>query len=152
MSARVLFLRPNGLLGLVLMIAMFVALFFVAKGVFTLLSYIAPALIILAAIIHYKTLVNYLKYMLGLLRRRPFVGIIGVLLSVVGFPVLSAVLFGKAILDRKVGKLQQAYAKREQDEYVDFEEIVRKEDKDVLDLPPIEQQEKTPKNPYKDIF
>lgn len=152
MAQRILFLRPNGIFGLVLMIAVFVALFFLAKGVFTLLSWVAPVLILLAAIINYRTILNYLKYMLGLLRRNPLGGILGVVLSVIGFPVLAAVLFGKSILDRKIGKLQQGYRKREQDEFVEYEEIIRREDQDTLDLPPMEKKNEPPANPYKDIF
>jgi len=157
MSTRVLFLRPGGLLGLILMIAVFVGLYFVAVGVFKLLSFIAPVLILLAAIINYRTILNFLRYMLDLIRRRPLMGILGVLLSVVGFPVLSAVLFGKSILDRQVRKLEKAHKQAIEGEYVEFEEVVRQEDADVIELPPIEPKESPQaapreENPYKDLF
>ncbi len=153
MSSRVVFFRPSGLIGLLLMIAVFVGLYFLAVGVFKLLWFIAPALIILAAIINYKTLVNFVRYMFDLLRRKPIVGIIGVLLCVVGYPILFAMLFGKSILDRKVRKLEQAYGQRIQDEYVEFEEVVRKEDDTVIELPPLKEKSKPePGNPYKDLF
>ncbi len=81
-------------------------------------------------------------------------GIVGILLSVIGFPILSGVLFGKAILDRKVKKLRQAHQQQmpERDEYVEFEEIVRKEDRQNLELPPLEKKERAKDNPYKDFF
>jgi hypothetical protein len=67
--------------------------------------------------------------------------------------VLFAMLYGKSILDRKVRKLEQAYVRREQDEYVPFEEIVRKEDDAAIELPPLEEKSKqAPGNPYKDLF
>jgi hypothetical protein len=62
-------------------------------------------------------------------------------------------LFGKSILDRKVRKLEQAYGQRIQDEYVEFEEVVRKEDDTVIELPPLKEKSKPePGNPYKDLF
>lgn len=136
------------------MVLFFVALFFIAKGIFTVLAWIAPVLIILALIINYRTIVNFLKYMLALLKRNPFGGIVGILLSVIGFPILAGVLFGKSILDRKVRKLQQAYQEREQGEFVEYEEVIHEEEDTKLDLPPI-QKEPAPKkedNRYEDLF
>ena len=76
-----------------------------------------------------------------------------ILLSVVGFPFLSGILFGKSILDRKVRKLQEAHHEREQGELVDYEEVIRPEREDNLNLPPLEKQKTEAKeNPYKDLF
>jgi len=147
-------IRINGIIGFIFMVLVFVALFFVAKGIFTVLSWIAPVLIVLALLINYRTILNYFKYMWSLLRRNPLGGIIGILLSVVGFPILAGVLFGKSILDRKVSKLQQAYQAKEQEEYVEFEEVIRADQEKKLDLPPIE-NEPAPKkedNRYENLF
>lgn len=119
------------------MIGLFIGLYFVAVGVFKLLSLVAPVLILLAAIIHYRTLLDFVSYMLGLLRRKPLVGILGILLSVVGFPILSAILFAKSILDRKIRRLEKAYLRERQEEYVDFEEIVPNKDEASKTLPPL---------------
>jgi hypothetical protein len=73
-------------------------------------------------IINYKTIINYFRFILGLLHRNPLGGIIAIILSVVGFPILSGVLFGKSILDRKVKPLQQAHEANEKGEEVDYEE------------------------------
>ena len=102
-------IRFNGIIGFAFMVLLFVGLFFIAKGVFTVLAWVAPVLIILALLINYRTVLNYLKFMLGLLQRNPVGGIIGILLSFFGFPILAGVLFGKSILDRKVKKLKEAY-------------------------------------------
>ncbi len=146
-------LRFNGILGFLIMVGILVLLFFVARGIFRLLSLIAPVLILLALIIHYRTILNYLRFMLGLLQRSPLVGILAIILSVVGFPILSGILFSKAIVDRKVSRLQQAEQSRRQGEYVDFEEVIRPEREEQLDLPPLEKEEPRSKdNPYKELF
>ncbi|HQW03457.1 MAG TPA: hypothetical protein PLV75_14425 [Saprospiraceae bacterium] len=146
-------IRFNGIIGFAFMVLLFVGLFFIAKGVFTVLAWIAPVLIILALLINYRTVLNYLKFMLGLLQRNPVGGIIGILLSFFGFPILAGVLFGKSILDRKVKKLNEAYQAEKDGEFVEFEEIIKSERETKLDLPPMEKQAPVKKdNQYEDLF
>lgn len=146
-------IRFNGIIGFAFMVLIFVGLFFIAKGVFTVLAWIAPVLIILALLINYRTVLNYLKFMLGLLQRNPVGGIIGILLSFFGFPILAGVLFGKSILDRKVKKLKEAYQAEKDGEFVEFEEIIKSERETKLDLPPLEKQAPVKKdNQYEDLF
>lgn len=146
-------IRFNGLLGFVLMVAVFVALFFIAKGVFTLLAWAAPVLIIAALLIHYRTILNYLKFILSLLQRNPLGGILGIILSVVGFPILAGVLFGKSILDRKVKRLRQAYEAQERPEFTEYEEVIRPEREQRIELPPLEPKPRdTKNNQYEDLF
>ena len=146
-------IRFNGIIGFAFMVLVFVGLFFIAKGVFTVLAWVAPVLIILALLINYRTVLNYLKFMLGLLQRNPVGGIIGILLSFFGFPILAGVLFGKSILDRKVKKLNEAYQAEKDGEFVEFEEIIKPERETKLDLPPMEKQAPVKKdNQYEDLF
>ena len=152
-------IKLNGIIGFAFMVIVFVALFFVAKGVLTVLSWIAPVLILLALIINYRTILNYLKFMLSLLQRNPLGGIIGILLSFFGFPILAGVLFGKSILDRKVRKLNEAYRAQKEGEYVEYEEV-KPEKESRLELPPLQKDkpvvEKQPPpekdNRYEDLF
>jgi hypothetical protein len=146
-------IRFNGIIGFVFLILIFVALFFLAKGVFTILSWIAPVLILGALLINYRTILNYFKFMLSLLQRNPLGGIVGIVLSVIGFPILSGVLFGKAILDRKVKKLVDAREARKESEFVEFEEVIREDRETKLDLPPMEKEKPSQEdNQYKDLF
>ena len=146
-------IRFNGIIGFAFMVLLFVGLFFIAKGVFTVLAWVAPVLIILALLINYRTVLNYLKFMLGLLQRNPVGGIIGILLSFFGFPILAGVLFGKSILDRKVKKLNEAYQAEKDGEFVEFEEIINPERETKLDLPPMEKQAPVKKDKqYEDLF
>ncbi|MDZ4746920.1 MAG: hypothetical protein SH808_00415 [Saprospiraceae bacterium] len=146
-------IRFTGIIGFAFMVLLFLGLFFIAKGVFTVLAWIAPVLIILALLINYRTVLNYLKFMLALLQRNPVGGIIGILLSFFGFPILAGVLFGKSILDRKVKKLNDAYRAEKEGEFVEFEEIIKPNRETKLDLPPLEKQAPIKKdNQYEDLF
>ncbi len=145
--------KSNGIFGFVFLVLLLVGLFFIARGIFTLLSWAAPVLIVGALIINYRTVVNYLKFMLSLLKRNVLTGIIAIILSVVGFPVLAGVLFGKSIFDRKVRKLKETHQQHRQGEFVEYEEVIRNKPRDEFELPPLE-KEIPPKeeNKYKDFF
>ena len=146
-------LRMNGIIGFLFMIGVIVLIFFIAKGIFKLLYFAAPVLFLLALIINYRTVVNFFRWLFGLFRKSILTGIIAVVLAIVGYPVVSGILFGKAILDRKLRKLQQAHQAQRQGEFVEYEEVIKPELERPLDLPPMEKPKPTPKdNPYKDLF
>ena len=145
--------RSNGIFGFIFMILVLVGLFFIARGIFKLLALAAPVLILGALIINYRTVINYFKFILNLFKRSVLTGIIAVLLSIIGFPILSAVLFGKSILDRKVKRLQQHAQMEREGELVEYEEVIKPTREKDLELPPLEKQEPPQKeNPYKDLF
>ncbi len=144
-------IRFNGIVGFAFMVLIFVAMFFLAKGIFTVLSWVAPVLIIGALLINYKTVLGFIKYMWALLKRNPLGGVLGIILSVIGFPILSGFLFGKAILDRKVKKLSDEYQARREGEFVEYEEVIRKETE--LDLPILEKPIRSQDgDEYEDLF
>jgi len=146
-------IKVNGIMGFIMTVAILAIIFLVIRGLWKLLYFAAPVLIILALIINYRTILNYLKFILGLLHRNVLSGIIMILISVIGFPFLSGLLFGKAILDRKMNKLVRAHKANEEGEMVDYEEVIRPEREDSLNLRPMEKQKPEVKeNPYKDLF
>ena len=145
--------RSNGIFGFVFLILLLIGLFFIAKTIFTILFWLSPFLILGALVVNYKTVLNYLKFILSLLQRSPLAGIIAIVLSIIGFPVISGVLFGKAILDRKVRRLHSAHEASQAAEYVDYEEVIKPEKKDILDLPSLYKQEAEKKdNRYENLF
>lgn len=146
-------IRMNGIIGFLFMIGVIVLIFFIAKGIFKLLYFAAPVLFLLALIINYRTVVGFFRWLFGLFRKSILTGIIAVLLTIIGYPLVSGILFGKAILDRKVRKLQQAHQAQQEGELVDYEEVIKPRREEPLDLPPMEKPTPTPKdNPYKDLF
>lgn len=155
MNSRGFGFRTNGIFGFLFMVLVLVGLFFIARGIFKLLAIASPFLILGALIINYRTVLNYLKFMLSLFQRSVLTGIIAVLLSVIGFPILSGVLFGKAILDRKFRKLQQKIKEQHEGEYVDYEEVSRQRNsrEETLDLPSFEKPQPQKKDTrYEDLF
>lgn len=106
MDSKGFSIKGNGLFGIVFLVLILFALFFIVKGIFKILTIVSPILFIAALIINYRTVVNYAKFVLSLLQRSPLTGILAIILSIIGFPVLSGVLLGKAILDRKVRRFR----------------------------------------------
>jgi len=151
MTNRRIDINPgNSLGGILLMVFIFVALYFIAKSIFTLLSWLAPVLLIGTAIINYKVLTGYGKWLFNLLKKNPLFGILAIIMTVVGFPVVAGFLFAKALLYRKADQMKQEYETQTQGELIDYEEI--EEDTIVpLELPPIKRTQpkvrQNPKNP-----
>ena len=136
----------SSLTGIVLVVLFLVALYFIARAIFTILYYLSPIMIVAALIVDHKVVIGYLKWMVGLLRDNLLLGIGAIVLSVLGFPVLSAFLLSKALFKRQVKKVQdEAQAPRE-GEYIEFEEL----DSEPLELPPIEKEEKKQEPPRQD--
>ena len=95
-------------------------------------------MIVAALIIDHKVVLGYVKWVIGLLRENLLLGIGATVLSIVGFPVLSAFLLGKALLKKQVKKAQEEAEAPHKGEYIEFEEL----DSEPLELPPIEKAEK----------
>lgn len=149
-------IRMNGIIGLIGVILFFVLLFFIAQGIFKILAWAAPVLIIGALLINYRTVVGYLRFLWNTLRRNPLLGILGIILTVIGFPVVSGYLFGKAILDRRVASFQREIQRRRDGELIDYEDVTEKSrEKEVLVLkkpPPAPETKEPPKNTYDEFF
>jgi hypothetical protein len=96
--------NSNSWFGIATIIAGFIALFFVAKGVFLVLSWIAPILFLAALIINYRVPMFYGKMLMDLLKNNLLAGIIVIGLSAMFFPIVSAALLALTILNRKVVK------------------------------------------------
>ena len=79
------------------------------------------------------------KWLWSLLSGSPLMGVLAVVLTVIGFPVVAAFLFGKALVDRRMKSYMEERGMI--DEYVDYE-IVEEEDPDPLTLPTLEERER----------
>ncbi len=146
----------NSITSILVLVLVFVALYFVAKSVFTILSWVAPVLLLLAAIFDYRTILDYGKWVLNLLRKDILMGIGAVVLTVVGFPVIAGFLFAKALFRKKVGELEKNMKTESEGQFVDYEEVDSKP-YEPLELPPIEPQPRAEprrnnNNEYEDLF
>lgn len=142
-------LKGNQWLGLIGMVIFFIALFFIATSVLKILSYVAPVFLLGALLINHKTVTGYGKMLIRLLKRNPLGGVLAIILTVVGFPIVAIFLFGMAILQKKVGKMVQEAEQRQQGELVEYEEIVE-EETEILELPQLEEAE--PESDYEELF
>lgn len=142
--------------GIIVGVIALILIFVVARFVFRLLYLLSPILLIATAIMDYKIITGYATWLVSMLRRNILLGIGAIVLTIVGFPLVTAALFGKALLNRQLRKAQTAYEQQQQPpptpvklgEYVEFEEIP---DDKALRLPKFEKREEPPRpTPKKD--
>lgn len=144
------------LTGAITMILGMVVLFYLAKGIFTILAWVAPVLLILTLVINHKVVLNYGKWIFNQFKAKNWPVALGATaLTVFAFPFVSLFLFGKAIIMKKIteafpGAAEAAQQSQKEDDFVEYEEIVE----DPLELPEIskEAQEKIDKNDYENLF
>lgn len=144
----------NSIIGVILIVLFLVTLYFIARAIFTILYYLSPIMIVAALIIDHRVVLGYVKWLIGLLRDNLLLGIGATILSVLGFPVLSAFLLGKALFKRQVKKARQEAEEAREGEYIEYEELNSEE----LELPRLEKEERkrdrpeNPDNRYDDFF
>ncbi len=143
----------SSIFSILTMVLVFVGLFFLAKGIFNILAWLAPILLIITAVIDYKVILNYGKWLLNLLRKDALMGIGGILLTVFGFPIIAGFLFGKALLYRKVKKINQTIEDEKMGEFIEYEEI-HEEKPPTLELPSLKKEKEPQKksNDYEQLF
>jgi hypothetical protein len=106
------FYRSSGsigqtLMGIVLLVGFFIGLFWLARGIFSILTWAAPFMLILALIINYKVVTGYGEWLWAMLKKDTVMGIVYALLSFFGFPVLAAYLLFKALAVKKIARMSQ---------------------------------------------
>ena len=128
------------IMGFVMAVAFFIFLFFMMKGIFTVLAWAAPFLLVGAILINYRTIINFGKWLYHLIVGNPIMGIVAVVLCVFGFPVVAGFLFGKSLFDRKVRLLIEA--QNPQEEFTEYEELSNER----LELKELERHEPEERN------
>ena len=108
------------------MVFFFVAMFYIVGGIMKLLAWAAPVLLIIALIFDYNTVLNYGKWLINMVKRKPLMGIGAIILSVVAYPLVFTYLLARAYLAKKLKGMQSDYETRQQGEYADFEVIDEK--------------------------
>ena len=132
-------------------------LFFIARFIFNILYYVAPVFLIITLFMDYKVVLNYGKWIWSMMGKNPLLGVGLIILTIIGFPVVSLFLFGKAMLKKKLKNVQQQFEQKREGEFVDYEEIVPEKD-GWIELPPAplppqkQKQTRNNKNEYEDLF
>ena len=109
--------------GLLLLGGFLVVLFLLVRGVFILLSYAAPFLLVAAAIIERSVVIDYGRWLIARLRQDIWSGIFLVLLSGIGYMLVFPYLFLKAVFRRRLKDSRRRYSRTQSVEFVDFEEV-----------------------------
>ncbi|NND32604.1 MAG: hypothetical protein HKN76_08435 [Saprospiraceae bacterium] len=141
----------NAIFGVVFLVFALIALFWLAKGIFTILAWLAPILLIATLIIDYQTILGYGKWILHQLKTNTLVGVAVSLLTVIGFPLVSFFLFGKALLKRKIKSLETAYRADVDDNFTEYE-IVDEDPVERLELPPLQKRKESAADEYERLF
>lgn len=145
--------NPFGSFGAIIgMVLVLLLLFFIAKGIFTILSWAAPVLLILAAVFDYTVITDYLKFIGKLFKDNVLFAIIATVLSIVGFPVVAGFLFFRAFARKSLKSAMKKAEEENRPKYAAYEEV---DDEDIMILPKIEKQNRpTAKddNEYEDLF
>ena len=124
----------NPIIGLVVTALVLVALYYIAKGTFWVLTWTSPVFLILALIIDYNVVLNYLKWLWRKVIDTPISGVLMSVLTFFGFPDVAAFLFFKAYGQYRLKKYADQYQdqmggfnpqgqSKPNDEFVEYEEI-----------------------------
>ena len=116
-------IRSNGIVGILFFVLVLVVLYYVAKGIFNILMWLTPVLLIAALIIDYKSVLGFVKWIGGMVNKNPILGIVIAILAVVLYPVTSAFLFFKALASKKIRGFREEMTRRKEGEFVDHEEV-----------------------------
>jgi len=148
---------------ILMLVAVFIAVGYIASGIYQILEFIALGLflITLGLDIAYgrKVIIGFAKTLINLVRKNPLMGIIAIGLTFFFHPLVALFLFGKAMLLRKVGNLKKGFETRQQGQYAEYEEVetdyeeVPDEDPKLIELPPLREKPKQErKSDYDDLF
>lgn len=143
----------SSIIGVVLGVLFLLGLFFVARFIFTILYYLSPVMLIAALVLDYKSVTGYGKWLVSRVKTNPLLGIGGIVLTVLAFPLVCLFLLGKALFKKKVREVEQEAEKQREGEYIEFEEL----DSEPIDLKRLEeqvrgQQEAQKRSNYDDFF
>lgn len=110
-------------IGIVLMIVFFIGIFYVARFIYKILLAVAPMLFIITFFMDRRVIINYVKWLGALLQRNTVTGAGAILLSIVGFPIVSLFLFGRAMLNRKMKEHADETRERREGKLIEYEEL-----------------------------
>jgi len=113
----------RSIMGIVFLVLAVMAIIFIAKSIFTILSWLMPVLIIATLIIDHKVILDYGKWIGGLLKNNLLYGIGAVLFTFFASPVVAVYLFGKAMFKRQVRKMRTTVEERQRGTTTEYEEV-----------------------------
>lgn len=127
-----------------------VAMYYILKGLFYLLYFTAPVMLIALLIIDHRIFVSHFKAAFSKIRQNPAVGILSFILQIIGLPFVLAYLLMKALFVRKLRSVEDRIRTQREGEFVEFEDVT--EVKNDIHLPRLKEAEKEKPNQYNSLF
>lgn len=121
----------NLIVGLLILFVFLFGMFKLASFVYRILAAISPVLIIAAAVVNHKVIVDYVKRLGYLVKQNNFLGIAAIVASVIGFPILAAYFLYAAITSKNPQQKQNKGRGYTSDagEWINYEELESKSKK-----------------------
>ena len=130
--------RIPPILGVVLLVFFLIGLFMLTRVIIRILYLVAIPAIIATLIIDYKVVLGFFQWVINLTRKNLLAGLGTILLTALGYPLVSVFLLLKALFNRKVRQIEKQNKVQKEGELVDFEEL----DSKPLDLNRLKEKEK----------
>jgi len=148
----------GGILGILMVVVVVMLAWFAVKSIWSILLFVAPVLFIATLFMKRSVIVDYVKFIGKTFKENPGKGFLYGAGSVVGYPLVSAYLFVKALMlyqiEKRFGKKEEE--EEEEEKFTEYEEVEEQEveEEDFLDLPEIEKAEpmKESNNEYDDLL
>lgn len=144
----------SSIFGIIFVLLFLVGLYFIARFIFNILYYLSPILLIATLIVDYKVVLGYAQWLIGLVKQNPLMGIGAIVLSALGFPVLTAFLLGKALFKKRIKQAQAEVRRTREGEFVEYEELEEEVQDEPIELPEAKPQPRQKRDPnqYDDFF
>lgn len=133
--------KGNTITTMVVLVLGLLGVFFLARGIFWILSQLAIFFLIGTLILDYKVIVNYAKWIGDLFKRNVWYGVAASVLSLIGYPVLFVFWFFRAYMNWQIKRAKKKHEEVQPGEYIEYEEIDADLEKRI-ELPSIEKQER----------
>src|SRR5690606_34220043 len=98
-------------------------MYYILKGLFYLLYFTAPVMLIVLLILDHKIFLNHFKGVFRKIKQNPAIGILSLILQIVGLPFVLAYLLMKALFVRKLRKVEDRIRSQREGEFVEFEDV-----------------------------
>ena len=137
--------RTSPLTVLLIFTLLIISFYWLTRGLFALLAWAFPVIMIATAVINYRVILGYGQWIWDTFKRNPLFGIGISFITVIAHPFVGLYLLFRAINSKSGG---QTSSPRLKGDYIQYEEL----DEDFLDLSEIKQSKKDINDKYNDLF
>jgi multisubunit Na+/H+ antiporter MnhG subunit len=126
------------IIGVVIIAVFTILMFYLLKGFWAFATFFAWFFLIVAAVVNYKVIVDYVKRLFDLLQRNILYGVGGIIFSVLLYPIVFFVLMLRALGGKALEKagLDGGVERQEKEEFSDYEVL----EEEILDLKELEKR------------